>query len=243
MIKAILFDLDDTLLGNEVDTFMSGYFGLLSEYARPIMDSGLFVEKLVGATQSTIRNTDPALTNADVFWMRFLDATDLERTELEPFFVRFYETEFPRLQSTTRPVSAAVDVVRRSFDLGLEVVIATNPLFPRMAIEQRLAWAGVPVTEYPYALVTTYENMHFTKPQPSYYQEILAEVDVQPSEAVMVGDDWKNDIVPAGSIGIHTYWVTDPAAIAPDATPTDGQGTLADFHEAMMNGWLDRLAV
>lgn len=242
MIKAILFDLDDTLLENEVDSFMTGYFGLLSEYARPIMDSGPFVEKLVTATQAAIGNTDPALTNADVFWLRFLEATDLNRDDLEPFFVRFYETEFPRLRATTRPVPSAAELVQQSIDRGLAVVIATNPLFPRMAIEQRLEWADVPVTAHDYALVTTYENMHATKPQPLYYQEILDEIGVRPHEALMVGNDWKNDMIPASAVGTFTYWVADADAQRPDDMPVSGQGSLSELHQRITAGWLDDLA-
>lgn len=242
MIKAILFDLDDTLLGNETDQFMNGYFGLLTEYAQPIMEAGPFVEKLVAATQSAIGNTDPRLTNADVFWSRFLDATELDRAELEPFFVRFYETEFPRLQAATRPLPAAAEVVRRSFELGLRVVIATNPLFPRVAIEQRLAWAGVPITAHDYALVTTYENMHAAKPQLAYYKEILAVVDVQPHEALMVGDDWQNDILPAHAVGLYTYWVADGDLPRPDSTPITAQGTLSDLASRLDSRWLDQLS-
>jgi HAD superfamily hydrolase (TIGR01549 family) len=242
MIKAVLFDLDDTLLGNELDGFMTGYFSLLSEYARPIMDAVSFLEKLVAATRSTIHNTDPQLTNADVFWERFLGATDLDRNELEPFFFRFYETEFPRLRAATHTVPAATEVVQQSFKRGLKVVIATNPLFPRMAIEQRLAWAGVPVTIYDYDLVTTYENMHAAKPQPAYYEEILAEIDVQPGDALMVGDDWKNDIIPAHAVGLHTYWVAESDATRPDDLPINGQGDLAQLAQLMASGWLEALA-
>lgn len=241
MIKAILFDLDDTLLSNDVERFMSGYFGLLSAYAEPIMDSGPFLQKLVAATQSSIHNTDSGLTNADVFWAHFLEATELDRETLEPFFVRFYETEFPRLRATTRPIPAATEVIRQSFDEGLTVVIATNPLFPRLAIEQRLDWAGIPVTGYDYTLVTTYENMHAAKPQPAYYQEILTYIGVRPDEALMVGDDWKNDMVPADRVGTHTYWIAEPGQPLPDDTPISGRGSLSDLNTLMAAGWLEEL--
>lgn len=243
MIKAILFDLDDTLLGNATDSFMAGYFGLLSDYARPIMDSEQFIKRLKSATQSTIRNTDPELTNADVFWMNFLDSTELNRAELESFFVTFYEDRFSLLQSRTRVIPTAEQIVRQSLDQGLMVVVATNPLFPRTAIEQRLEWAGVPVSAYDYALVTCYENMHAAKPNPAYYQEILNMIGVRPEEALMVGDNWVNDIVAAGSIGAFTYWIADPEAPRPDETPTQGQGSLNDLHHLMTQGWLEELAV
>ncbi|MEZ4515777.1 MAG: HAD family hydrolase [Chloroflexota bacterium] len=241
MIKAILFDLDDTLLGNEVDPFMSGYFGLLSKYAQPLMDPDRFLKKVNSATQSAIQNTNPAQTNADVFWSYFLEGTDWEREPLEQFFVEFYEEEFPQLRSVTSVIPSAAKLVQLSLDLGLQVVVATNPLFPMMAVEQRLEWADVPVADYRYALITAYENMHATKPHPAYYQEILDDIGTKPEEALMVGDDWKNDIVPAGSLGVYTYWVTDPNEPLPDDSPLSGRGSMADLYQLISDGWLQQL--
>ena len=70
-IQAILLDLDDTLLGNNTAEFMQRYFALLGEYARPMMDNDTFLPHLIQATQAAIRNTDPAHTNAEIFWANF----------------------------------------------------------------------------------------------------------------------------------------------------------------------------
>lgn len=242
MIKALLLDLDDTLLGNNTRTFMDHYFALLSEYARPVLDQETFLPSLIQSTQATIVNTDPASTNAEVFWANFEALTGGRRAELEPFFWRFYETQFPRLQASTTFRPAAAELVRAAFDRDLAVVIATNPLFPQTAIEQRLAWAGVPVTEFPYALVTSYEYMHATKPQPAYYREILDTIGCAPEEAVMAGDDWKNDIAPAATVGILTYWITDGAGAPPESSVIRGMGTLNDLTHLVITGELDKLA-
>lgn len=240
-IQAILFDLDDTLLGNDIDTFMRRYFALLSEYARPQVDEATFLPHLIQATQTAIRNTDPTRTNAEVFWAAFEGLTGGRRADLEPFFRRFYETEFARLQPSTVLRPAAAGLVRAAFDRGLHVVIATNPLFPLAAIEQRLAWAGVPVDTYDYALVTAYENMHAAKPQPAYYREILAAVGTNPAHALMVGDDWKNDIIPAAAVGLHTFWIAPDDATAADPALISGRGSLDDLAERVANGWLSQL--
>jgi FMN phosphatase YigB (HAD superfamily) len=242
MIRALLLDLDDTLLGNNTRTFMDHYFALLSEYAGSILDKSTFLPSLIQSTQATIKNTDPALTNAAVFWANFEALTGGRRDELEPFFRRFYETEFPRLRATTTYRPAAAELVRSAFDHGLMVVIATNPLFPQTAIEQRLDWAGVPVNEFPYALVTSYEIMHATKPQLAYYHEILAAVNCSPEEAVMAGDDWKNDIAPAAAVGIMTYWVTNGGSEPPEPAMTCGIGPLEDLMHLVAAGEIDRLA-
>jgi FMN phosphatase YigB (HAD superfamily) len=121
------------------------------------------------------------------------------------------------------------------------VVIATNPLFPAAAIEQRLAWAGVPINEFAYSLVTTLENMHTTKPHESYYAEILARIDCPPGMALMVGDSWKNDIIPAAALGMATYWIPPDAEPAPDATLLRGWGTLEALYGQVQAGWLAEL--
>lgn len=237
MIKAILFDLDDTLLGNSMDGFMRRYFGLLGAYARPILDEKTFLAYLLQSTQAVIRNDDPASTNADVFWANFEQLSGLRRADLEPFFARFYETEFGRLRELTQARPEAVELVRESFDRGLQVVIATNPLFPRTAIEQRLEWAGVPASDYPYALVTTYETMHAAKPRPAYYREILSVIGRAPDEALMVGDDWDNDVVPAAATGLYAYWINETDE-SPDPALIRGRGTLAALLRELARGLL-----
>lgn len=241
MLKALLLDLDDTLLGNNTQTFMEYYFALLSDYAQPLFDKSTFLPHLMQATQAAIRNDDPALTNAEVFWAQFENLTGHRRVELEPFFQRFYDTEFPRLRSSTAFRPAAAELVQAAFDRGLAVVIATNPLFPRTAIEQRLEWAGVPVNRYPFALVTTYENMHATKPQSAYYQEILVNVGCRSGEALMAGDDWKNDIVPAASIGMHTFWIADNSSTPPDRAIICGWGALPELKQLIVSGDIHNL--
>lgn len=241
MIQSLLLDLDDTLLGNEVDTFMQGYFGLLSNYASKLFDSSTFMPNLMQATRAMIQDTNPALTNDQVFWQSFEKLVDGKRDEMEPFFHTFYEEEFGRLRPATQQRPAAAAIVRAAQQQGLSVVIATNPLFPRAAIEQRLEWAGIPIDDHDFALVTSYENMHAAKPQPAYYREILAAVGTNPAHALMVGDDWKNDIIPAAAVGLHTFWIAPDDATAADPALISGRGSLDDLAERVANGWLNQL--
>jgi HAD superfamily hydrolase (TIGR01549 family) len=241
MIQSLLLDLDDTLLGNEVDAFMKGYFGLLSDYAGKMFDASTFMPKLMTATQAMIKDTDPTFTNDQVFWRSFEVLIDGKRDELEPFFQAFYEQEFGRLRLTTQQRPAAATIIRAAREQGLSIVVATNPLFPRIAIEQRLEWAGIPVGDHDFALVTCYENMHAAKPQQAYYREILAAIGVEPDQALMVGDDWQNDILPAAAVGLHTFWIAPNDAVADDPTLISGRGSLDDLAERVTNGWLQEL--
>ena len=244
MLKAVLFDLDDTLLGNHMDTFIPRYFGLLGQYAEVYLPRDEFLKTLMTATHVMAANTDPTTTNRDVFWQSFNEQTGLDAQEMEPFFDAFYANQFLALESVMTRRETAVSLINACQSQNLKVVIATNPMFPRPAVEARLKWAGLPVTAFDFDLVTTYENMHATKPQPIYYEEILERIGVASGEALMVGDDWGNDMVPANSIGCYTYWLPMNGEIAPPQDDVVTQyGSLDELYNLVESGWLAQLAV
>lgn len=234
MIKAILFDLDDTLLDNKPERFLPPYFQALSAYVAHLVPPARLVAALQQATGVMLADHDRSRTNADVFWEAFVPLIGHPRDMIEPVTIQFYEERFNDLARFAAPRPAAPPVVQAAFDRGLRVVIATNPLFPRRAIEHRLAWANVPVTAFPYDLVTTYENMHTTKPQRAYYDEIAARLGLAPAECLMVGDDPLRDVAPAQAAGMPVFWVNDPpvAGPPPDAPPTYA-GSLDDVRRLL----------
>lgn len=234
-LRALLLDLDGTLLVNDMDRFVPAYLEALAGFAAAVVPPDRLVPVLLAATRAMSLNDGSGPTNQQVFAASFFPALGQSRAELEPLFERFYAEVFPSLRRLTRPAPGARKLVAWAFDHGLQVVIATNPLFPATAIEQRLAWAEVSVDDFAYELVTTYERMHATKDSLSYYDEILDRIGRSPEECLMVGDDWGWDIVPATELGLAAFWVADPAAEPPDReSPLVGQGHLTD-----LLAWLD----
>lgn len=230
MLKAVLFDLDDTLLGNDMDHFLPGYFALLGQHAERYLSRDRFLQELMTCTEAMIRDVDPALSNRDVFWQHFARRTGLDAVEMEAFFEQFYRHQFHQLRDRTEKRPFAAELVQFCLDHNLDVVVATNPLFPLIAIEARLAWGGLPVDQYNFALVTAYENMHAAKPQPAYYTEILDKIGCAPAEALMVGNDWEADILPARSVGIQTYWLSLAGEAPPAEFGVPYGRTLEDVH-------------
>lgn len=232
MLEAVLLDLDDTLLRNDMAQFIPRYFALLGAYARPLFGAqDAFLEHLLAGTQAMIENRDGTRTNREVFWEQFGVRTGLDSAETEVFFDTFYREQFPQLRAVTGVRKVARELVDFCLEAGLKIVIATNPLFPRRAVEERLRWAGLPVAEIAFDLVTTYENMHATKPHVAYYSEILEKVDTAPGQAVMVGDDWENDILPASQLGIETFYIVDGDEDVPTPALPQACGTLEDFYD------------
>jgi HAD superfamily hydrolase (TIGR01549 family) len=160
----------------------------------------------------------------------------VEKADIQSDINAFYEQVFPSLRALTQFYPDAVDLVDATLDRGYQIAIATNPLFPRTASLQRLAWAGFDLQEYPFKLVSTYENFHFAKPKPAYYAEVLASLGWPEGPVLMVGDDLQRDIEPAVQMGIKSFWITTQSN-APDGlvAPT-GFGSLTDLLP-----WLDEL--
>lgn len=240
MIKAVLFDLDDTLLGNNMDRFIPPYFEMLGNYIAPRYPKDKFLQALLAGTDAMVTNQNTAVSNRDAFWQTFKQLTGQGADELEEYIHTFYEEQFPRLQSVTEFRPQAADLVQACLDHDWQVVIATNPLFPRIAIEHRLDWAGVPATKFPYALITTYENMSATKPHVAYYEQILAQLGdgFEAETAVMIGNDWVNDIEPAAALGMQTYWLTEKDNPPPDSSLVTAYGSLGQLRQALQTGHL-----
>lgn len=231
-LEAVLFDLDDTLLGNPMETFVPAYFRALTRYVAHLVPPERLRDELARATAAMDANSGDGPTNEETFAEVFYPALGHERETLEATFERFYAEAFPALEPLTQRRPTARQLVEWAFQQGLQVVIATNPLFPRIAVEERLAWADVPVSEFDYDLVTTYETMHATKSHPAYYREILERLDRAPDECLMVGDNWTLDIEQAATVGIDGYWITESAdpPLDEEADVTlIGRGTLADL--------------
>src|SRR5690606_4416824 len=155
-------------------------------------------------------------TNTDLAIGMIAEVTGQTQAEIRARFEDFYATNYPVLEKCVEAVTAAPALVEHLLETNCAVVIATNPLYPAEAIRQRLAWAGLPDDFGAYALVTNGDNMHIAKPDPAYYAEILARIGVEPDEALMVGDDPVNDILPAATLGLHTYHIRQTADSEPE---------------------------
>ena len=223
MPKAILFDLDGTLIDNSMDTFLPAYFGALTKKLAHLVAPDKLITQLQSSTRAAVMNGDGSRTIAEAFAADFFPKLGVARETLMPLFDDFYATEYPRLRSLIQPMPAARAVIERALNRGFKVVIATMPVFPRTAIRQRMEWGDI--DDLPYALVTDYETMHASKPRSAYYREIAAILDCAPGDCVMIGNEIENDIAPAKKIGMQTFWVTREVQTP---APADWRGSLSD---------------
>ncbi len=206
-IKAVLFDLDGTLLPMDQDEFTKGYFKLLVKKLAPY---GYEAENLINAiwhgTGAMVKNNGEK-TNEQVFWEDFLKTYGKEKAERDKsLFEEFYDIDF----KSARHTCGYTPLARKAIDLlkgkDKRIILATNPIFPKTATKTRVEWAGLSLSDFEF--YTTYENIGFSKPNPDYYGEILRRTGLKPEECLMVGNDVGEDMV-AENLGIDVFLLTD----------------------------------
>lgn len=231
MIKAVLLDLDNTLIHNPDRAFAIAFLHHAETFFSKRLSMTDFRTPFRAAIQAMCSlDADPTQSNHERVVSHLAAASGAPAHDVDAAVDAFYHTVFPQLRECIQPVTGAVDLIHHLQNEGYAVVIATNPLYSAHALELRLEWTGLPTDLDTYAFVTHAENMHTAKPNPAYYAEILARVGIEPDEAVMIGDGDKNDVQPAQQVGIHTYH------ISPEVTAHSGQ--LNDFIDAVHDGWL-----
>lgn len=228
MFKCILFDLDDTLLMNDMETFAPPYYAALSTWMKPLIEPGLFMRALAAGISAMWNNDGSLGNNANVFNRIFFDQVGGNQRQILDAFDSFYSTEFLNLQRYTGCDPAARQVMEWVRTNDIRVVIATQPVFPLPANLARLRWADVPADEFDYELITSYDLMRASKPHRMYFEDILTSLHLTPQDCCMVGDSLETDI-PARIYGFSTFWVQRNRNTPAQHVETDGKGSLEDL--------------
>lgn len=206
MINTILFDLDGTLLSMDTDLFIKNYFGYIADHLKDYFTQEEVVRLFWKCTEKVIASNDGSKTNEQVFFESFFSEVDVDQAELVPVLNEFYATKFSLLQHIAESKREMIEAISILKDKGYELVIATNPIFPEVAIKQRVAWAKLNVEDFKH--ITTFEQSHFTKPNINYYHEVLHTIDKQAENCLMVGNHIDEDMI-SNTIGIDTYLITN----------------------------------
>lgn len=208
MFKAILFDLDGTLLNIDMEYFLKKYFALMTKMAgeQDYQRAEKLGEQIWRSTGKMIASTDPQKTNEEVFMEDFYQSWHYPAAQFNQFFEYFYQKGFPQLNKYCRPFPGVPELMKIMLGKKLKIVIATNAVFPLTAIQQRLDWAGI--GHFDYDLITAYENMHYCKPHLAYYNEICSFIGVKPDQCLMVGNNVAEDVA-AGALGMKTFLLNE----------------------------------
>ena len=205
-IQVVLFDLDGTLLPMDQDEFVKSYFGLLAKKLAPY---GYEAEKLVPAiwqgTGAMIKN-DGTRKNEEAFWHTFSGIFGEQVIEDLPLFDEFYRVEFSGAKEACGFNPKAAEVISFLKEKQMRFALTTNPIFPAVATENRIRWAGLKPEDFEF--YTTYETCRYCKPNPKYYEDIVEKLGVSAEECLMVGNDVTEDMI-AETLGMKVFLLTD----------------------------------
>jgi HAD superfamily hydrolase (TIGR01509 family) len=226
MLRAVLFDLDDTLIDHRhaANAAMSGvrerfaafraipHAALRSEHHRVL--ELLHREVALGA-----RSVDEARIERYRRLFAFVGDDGRHAPAAAELHRRLY-------QAHRRRVDGALEVVTLLRRQARIAVVTNNTLAEQT---EKLATFGLaPLVD---ALVTS-EEIGAAKPDRRIFAAALARVDCAANEAVMVGDSWVHDVAGARAAGIAAVWFNRDRAAPPQPGVVAELASLAPAVEA-----------
>lgn len=205
-LKHIFFDLDGTLLPMDYHEFVEGYFKLLAaKLAAHGFEAKELIQNIWIGMDAMIHNNGKQ-TNESVFWKKFEEVYGNKAPEAAPLLEEFYGKDFQTASRFCGKNENAADTIRLCKELGLDIVLATNPVFPKIATATRVQWTGLSLDDFTY--YTVYENSSFSKPNLMYYINIMETLGYHPEECAMIGNDVSEDMI-AAKTGMRVFLLTD----------------------------------
>ena len=225
--KAIMFDLDGTLLPMDMKVFTEGYFkDLYKTINIPHIPAPDFVDAVWKGTYAMMKN-DGSRTNRDAFWETFGQIIECDTDELDKRCISFYSNEFREAKRFTIDNPLAKKAVETAHEKAQKVILATNAVFPAAGQTMRLSWIGLKDEDFD--LVTCYEEEYYCKPNPKYFEALLNKTGLKPEECLMIGNDEKEDMLCATMAGIDCYLVEDTMIPSKDHPWTGERGSFVDM--------------
>lgn len=204
-IKAVLFDLDGTLLRVQMAEFIPRYISGLAKLCAENVAPKKFEQAMLSAIRSLIRfSGDGQTTNEQRLFATLQQQLAVPETVLRQAVESYRQNGLEELQPLVKSIPLATVIVKECLQRRIPLVLATNPVFPEFMISARLEWAGL--ADLPFDYLTSYENSCYCKPQPGYFTAIAEQLGVAPEQCLMVGNDTQHDLA-AVAVGMQTFLV------------------------------------
>lgn len=213
-IRAVFFDLDDTLFDHLYST-RQGLQAICQAYPDllqyPI--DMLFADYTRLLDEVHLRVLDGSLTQDEARYERF-----------RRFFLLYGST----IEDMPTAITQAARLHRQTYQAHRQVVVGAVPLLEylhgkitiavvtnNVLAEQTEKLRHLGLTHLIDELIVSEEVGHI-KPDPRIFQAALQRVDCGAEEVVMIGDAWQADIVGATQCGIRAIWLNRTGRACPD---------------------------
>jgi putative hydrolase of the HAD superfamily len=193
MIKAVVFDLDGTLIDRR-KAFLSLCEYLIDKYAEDYPYS-ITKEELMNAMIDIDANGYGGLRNfmpkLQTFWKLPLTSDE---------FIQERNNNFGKFTVALPGMHEVLSMLKTKYKLGM----ITNGF----SFVQREKLEKVGITEYFDDIIVSGE-VPYAKPDPEIFLLSCSRLGVKPEETVFVGDYYPNDIAGALAAGIKPIWIVD----------------------------------
>jgi putative hydrolase of the HAD superfamily len=215
-VRAVLFDLDDTLFDHRHCTQVSLRRVHASHECfrcRPFDEieraHGALLEELHGGVLAGRVDVDAA--RLERFRRLFLSVGAPTRDDQVRETAAVYRQGY---LDARRAIDGAMTLLERLRERGAAVVIVSNNVLD----EQREKLRHCGLDAFVDALVVS-EQERISKPDPEIFRRALARVGAGPGAAVMVGDSWSADVAGARAAGIRAVWFNPLGLPRPEPAP------------------------
>ncbi|HZJ86894.1 MAG TPA: HAD family hydrolase [Erysipelothrix sp.] len=226
--EAILFDLDGTLMPTTNEDFEKVYLHSLAETLSEHLEPKFLLTSMWEALEIMVLDSSDA-TNEAVFYDAFEKRVGEDVFDtIEPMFEAYYLNEFEILKNVLDDNTKMAQTVKKLKDKGYRLIIATNPMFPEVAVTQRVLFSGLDPDDFDFMSNFTLHTQ--TKPNLGYYKEVLELNSLNGQECLMVGNDMEEDMI-AKDLGMDAWLIEDYIINRTDKDLSDWRGTREQFYE------------
>jgi putative hydrolase of the HAD superfamily len=218
MIRAIVFDLDNTLVD-----FMAMKKQAVEAAAWAMVDSGLPMS-IDEAIAGVYKTYDALGIEYQQVFDQFLtnELGYIDYKILASGIVAYRRAREAALQPYPHVKMTLVQLLRK----GLKLAVLSDA--PRREAWLRLCQLGL---HHTFDVVVTYEDTGFRKPARQPFEHVMSLLGVAPNEAVMVGDWPDRDVTGAKSVGLWTVWAKYGNTFNVETTDADFEAEgILDLH-------------
>jgi len=206
VIKNIIFDLDGTLINTKQDVFNKRFFEIVYKRFEEEGYKGKQICEVMMEGISLMLKNDGKDSNENIFIKNLIKETNISIDKLNNIFKKFYDSDYDLLKDCVNKIEVTNTIIETLKEKGYNLILATNPLFPKIAIEKRARWGNIDCSNFSY--ITSYENSSYCKPNINYYKEIIDKNNLKNEETIMIGNDLIEDLV-IEELNIPCYINTD----------------------------------
>ncbi len=236
--KALLFDLDGTLINFDFNQFIKMYVGAASQFFIDLIPNPeSFIKELLDSTEVMEKSEDGSKTSLEDFLDDFCPKFDADCEEIKQRFLNFYETKYDVIKPLISQMKGAKKLLDDIIEKGHaeKIILATNPVFPYIAVERRIKWGGLS-PDY-FRIITHAENSYFCKYNSKYWFGIMDLIRCKPEESLVIGNDGFRDMF-SKKYGFKTFLVegaVENEDMITEETVPDYRGTLEDLRSLLLD--------